>query len=266
MDNLIIRNAEKRDKETIDALATKIWDDDYLGRQFDKWIEDGNFFVAEIERKVVGCAKISILPSKTGWLEGLRVDPAFHKMGIGREFNRFMFNKISEMKSKGIVDSVEFSTYYKNFESLHMGDKAGFRVIEKFIVLALDKSEESINIEKFKANRIWFNDYEDYIPAGWKFVRNNSEGVMYIMNNCEIYKNNKTEFYTYRDERTFCFFEKNINIIIDSIPYMRSLARVEAEIMIPASWSDMLPVLFKNGFYYWHEPHEANVFVLRLSK
>lgn len=266
MDNLIIRSAEKRDKDTIETIAGKIWEDDYLGRQFEKWLEDGNFFTAEIEGKVVGCAKISILPSKTGWLEGLRVDPAFHKMGIGREFNRFMFNKISEMKSKGIIDSVEFSTYYKNEESLHMGDKAGFKIIEKFIVLALDNSGESKNIKIFNADRIWFNDYIDYIPAGWKFVKNNAEAVKYIMDNCEIYKNNEVEFYGYRNERTFCFFEKNINVIIDSIPYMRSLARTEAEIMIPASWSDILPILFKNEFYYWHEPHEPNVFVLRFSK
>jgi len=262
MENFIIRNAEKKDSNAIEILATKIWDDDYLGRQFERWLDDGNFFVAVLNGKVIGCSKISILPSKTGWLEGLRVDPDFQKIGIGREFNRFMVDKITQMKQNGMVDSIEYSTYYKNQESLHMGEKAGFEIVSRFYALSLDKTGESESIEKFKAKKIWFNDYKEYLPAGWKFVKNNEEGAKYIMDNCDIYKNNKVEFYAYRDERAFCFFEKNSKVIIDSIPFMKSLARTEVEIMIPESWSDILPLLYEHGFTYWDSPREPNVFIL----
>ncbi|MGE3063851.1 MAG: GNAT family N-acetyltransferase [bacterium] len=265
MENLTIRKAEERDSGGISLLSTKIWEDDYLGRQFKRWMNDGNFFVAEVEGKTVGCAKISILPSKTGWLEGLRVDPAYQKMGIGREFNRVMVGKIKELKSNGIIDTIEYSTYYKNKESLHMGFKAGFRIIEKFIALSLDKRGETKPIDRFNARKIWLNDYGEYIPAGWKFLHNNPEGVNYLFDHCDIYKNNEVEFYAFRDERAFCFFEKNLANIIDSIPFMRYLARLEVEILIPELWSDILPELYKAGFTYWDEPREPNVYVLRMQ-
>lgn len=266
MENLTIRPALKGDKESVDSFSKRIWDDDYLGRQFDFWLRDGNFFVAETEGKTVGCAKISILPGKTGWLEGLRVDPDYQKMGIGRAFNGFMIERITEMLEKRTIASIEYSTYYKNEESLHMGAKAGFEIQEKFICLYAEKNGESRPIESFIASKVWFNDYNGYIPAGWKFIKNSPEASPFILKNCEIYKNNEIEFYCYRKERTFCFFEKSIGNIISSLPFMRFLARVEVEIMIPASWSDILPSLYEAGFGYWHEPHEPNVYVLRNTK
>ncbi|MDD3803293.1 MAG: GNAT family N-acetyltransferase [bacterium] len=263
MKNITIREAQKDDGKNIALLATKIWEDDYLGRQFERWLLDGNFFIAEAGTRIVGCAKISVLPEKTGWLEGLRVDPEYQKMGIGREFNRFMVDRIDKMKNDGIIDKIEYSTYYKNAESLHMGFKAGFQIVEKFTVLSRAKYKDCKEIDPFRPSRIWFNDYKDYLPAGWKFVKNTLNGARYILEHCDFYKNTEAEFYAFRDERAFCFFEKNAKNIIRSIPFMNYLARMEIEILIPESWSDILPVLYDAGFDYWDEPKEPNVFILR---
>ena len=63
----IIRLVRKEDKPFIEEIARLTWEgEDYLARVFDSWVKDGNFYVLELEGKVVGTAKLTILPDKVG--------------------------------------------------------------------------------------------------------------------------------------------------------------------------------------------------------
>ncbi|HDH44523.1 MAG TPA: GNAT family N-acetyltransferase, partial [Thermococcus sp.] len=51
----IIRLVRKEDKPFIEEIARLTWEgEDYLARVFDSWVKDGNFYVLELEGKVVG--------------------------------------------------------------------------------------------------------------------------------------------------------------------------------------------------------------------
>lgn len=51
---------------------------------FSEWVRDrrGRFWVACIDDRVVGFAKLSIVGDREAWLHGLRVDPRFHRRGV----------------------------------------------------------------------------------------------------------------------------------------------------------------------------------------
>ena len=72
----IIRLARKEDKPFIEEIARLTWEgEDYLARVFDSWVKDGNFYVLELEGKVVGTAKLAILPDKLVGLKVLEFTP-----------------------------------------------------------------------------------------------------------------------------------------------------------------------------------------------
>jgi len=46
--------------------------------------EDGDWSVEELEGKIMGCGKYSILPDGSAWLETLRVVPEAQGLGLGK--------------------------------------------------------------------------------------------------------------------------------------------------------------------------------------
>lgn len=82
----IIREARPGgDRPFIEEIARLTWGgggEDYLARVFDEWLGD-NFYVLELDGKVVGTAKLTLLPGEVGWLEGLRVHRDYRGKGYG---------------------------------------------------------------------------------------------------------------------------------------------------------------------------------------
>ncbi|GAB6101553.1 hypothetical protein JCM16138_07760 [Thermococcus atlanticus] len=96
----IIRKARPEDRPFIEEIAQLTWGgEDYLARVFDEWLGD-NFYVLELDGKVIGTAKLTILPDKVGWLEGLRVHPNYQKRGFGRVLHNFMLQKGRRLQRK----------------------------------------------------------------------------------------------------------------------------------------------------------------------
>ncbi|MEM7113980.1 MAG: GNAT family N-acetyltransferase [Chloroflexota bacterium] len=60
----------------------------YLPRVYEMFLNDpqGEFTVAEIDSEVVACAKFSVLPDGSGWLETIRVTPERQGLGVGKRF------------------------------------------------------------------------------------------------------------------------------------------------------------------------------------
>jgi len=62
----LIREAKPEDRPFIEEIARLTWGgEDYLARVFDEWLGD-NFYVLEIEGKVIGTVKMTLLPEKVG--------------------------------------------------------------------------------------------------------------------------------------------------------------------------------------------------------
>lgn len=79
-----IRAARPSDKRAIRRICGQIWDDDYLPGVFDAWVRDrrGRLWVALIDGRVVGVAKLSLVGDREAWLHALRVDPEYQRHGV----------------------------------------------------------------------------------------------------------------------------------------------------------------------------------------
>jgi len=263
-DDLKFRKIQNTDFDDVKDIAKRIWDDDYIPRFFNDWINDkGRFYGVEYKGRIIGFGKITFHPGKSCWLEGLRLHPKYQKIGIGRAFNKFLYSKVFELVQKGGIEHVEFSTYYKNAESLLMAEKNGFKIVKRFYVLYRRKRKK---IETAELITDWKWDkkiYGEYIPFGWKFIRNTKDADSFIRAKGSFYNKNGTLFYRYGEEKTFCFTVEDCKLIISLIPAMNGITDKGIEIMIPENWGYMLPELKKHGFRFWDFPETPNVVVLR---
>ncbi|HTW92660.1 MAG TPA: GNAT family N-acetyltransferase [bacterium] len=105
------------DKPAVLRISRRIWEgNDYVPLFFDRWVEDGGFWAAELRRRIVGYGKATQLSPGEYWLEGLRVDPECRKQGIGKELSRRVLDKTLESRPV----SLRLATADVNHESLHI--------------------------------------------------------------------------------------------------------------------------------------------------
>lgn len=257
------RKIVKSDIDDVKNVTESIWDEDYIVRFFDGWISDGGFYGIVYEERLIGFGKISFHPCGVCWLEGLRLHPDFQKLGIGRAFNKFIYLKVESVLKEGRAKHVEFSTYYKNSESLHMAEKNGFEIQERFYVMYRRGSRKKEKPEKLKAFKFDRKIYGKYIPFGWKFVKNCPASEPFMKEKGEFYMNRGLTFYRYGQESTFCFCFEDAQSIASLIPALSGVTGKNFEIMIPEHWGYMIPELKKHGFRFWDRPEEPNVVVLK---
>jgi ribosomal protein S18 acetylase RimI-like enzyme len=84
---LIVRPARAEDREAVLAFCAGIWDgDDYIPYVWDAWLADERaaLLVAEADGRPVGLVHLRMLSDDEAWLEGIRVDPAARRQGVGR--------------------------------------------------------------------------------------------------------------------------------------------------------------------------------------
>ncbi len=83
----VLRPAQPRDKEDVQRICAQVWDGhDYVPEVWEEWLADSEGELTVVERKgqVVGLAKLTRLIEDEWWLEGLRVDPAWRRLGLAR--------------------------------------------------------------------------------------------------------------------------------------------------------------------------------------
>ncbi len=94
MNNLILRPVEAKDKEAILNVEKQSTPNlQYLTDVFDLFINDkqGNFFLAELNSQIIACAKFTVLPNDSAWLETLRVIPGYQGLGVGKKLYQHFF-------------------------------------------------------------------------------------------------------------------------------------------------------------------------------
>jgi len=265
----IIREAKLGDKPFIEEIARLTWEgEDYLARVFDSWVKDGNFYVLELEGKVVGTAKLTILPDKVGWLEGLRVHPNYQKRGFGRVLHNFMLHKGKELAEKSVINALEFSTYFLNKESIAMAKKDGFKVVERFYYIQRPL-EEGKEPKLSKIASLAKLDYESYIPYGWKFLHRCEESIEWLNQKAQIreFKGFKFLYPKVNTEPAFTPFKvsrESIEILLLAMSFeAKKLGYDSVDIMLPEDKQDLIEPLKELGFKNWTDFKEPDVLVFR---
>ncbi len=179
-----IRKIKRSDKERIFQISSKIWEGvDYIPDVFDKWIKrEDKIFVCIVDNDIVqGLANMTIMPDNTLWFEGLRVDVNARGRGYGDMINKHLIN---EAKKRGRI--IRLSTYFHNYESIHIIEKSGFKKIKG--CLLVEKNVKKVNI-KYNLVKYDINDV-DFIPIEWMFYENNRDNNKYIRKNIHCLAHN----------------------------------------------------------------------------
>lgn len=262
----IIREARPEDRPFIEEIARMTWGgEDYLARVFDEWLGD-NFYVLELDGKVIGTAKLTLLPGEVGWLEGLRVHRDYRGKGYGRMLHDFMLELGKKLALEGRIEALEFATYFLNRESIAMARKTGFHLRAKFFVLGA----RSGDFEPEEPERVE-PTLEDLpfglIPVGWRFVRRGEDALEWIRKNAEFYDLNGFRFLVSKGGTTFTSLDTGPATLRAMLPGMSWVARErgkeEFDVMLPSGLRPVLPGLKRLGLFLWDETEEPNVLVFR---
>ncbi len=127
-----IRPVQPEDRSAIEAIAAQIWEgDDYLPYVLDHWLADasGLFCAGVVGERVVAVAKLTHMGGDQWWLEGLRVDPDFQGLGLGRIMHHYMVN-YSRRYAPG---TLRFSTASSNQAVIRMAGETAFQQVAAFV-------------------------------------------------------------------------------------------------------------------------------------
>ncbi len=263
----LIREARPEDRPFIEEIARLTWGgDDYLARVFEEWLSDGGFYVLEMDGKVIGTAKMTLLPGKVGWLEGLRVHQDYRGRGYGRKLHDFMLELGERLAREGRIEALEFATYVLLRESVTMGQKTGFQIKAKFFVFRA-KTE---NFEPEEPQRIE-PKLEDLtlglIPVGWRFVRKSEEALDWIREKAELYNIDGFHFLAPKEGATFTPLDIGLATLKAILPAMACVAKEMGkktfDVMLPSGVKPLLPGIKRLGLFLWDETDGPNVLVFR---
>ena len=85
MSELIIRPVCFSDMNDIASISRTTWEgDDYLERLAPSWMEDDGFYIGLLDERGIGTFRITLMPDRVLWFEGLRVHVDYRGKGYGR--------------------------------------------------------------------------------------------------------------------------------------------------------------------------------------
>jgi hypothetical protein len=132
---LTIRPILSSDRDRAIEISLAIWDDDYLPKVFDHWLEGGGFLGAELDGRLIAYSNRCFVAPGEAWLEGLRKDPSCERRGVGRALG---IAHLSKLMGDGVAESIRFSTYFGNVESIALNKKLGFECVDALSIRTKD--------------------------------------------------------------------------------------------------------------------------------
>jgi GNAT superfamily N-acetyltransferase len=177
---VVCRLARQADTADVLALTKTIWGGtDYVPHVWQEWVEDRSapLFVAELDRRVVGLARLAQLEPGEWWLQGLRVHPQFEGRGIASQLHQHVLQEW-EQNGNGVVRLSTFQPAVK-----HLSERTGFTLLHAYSVFAVESLPESSTafrrISESEAltarHKALSKDnplaYVQFIDLGWEWVR-----------------------------------------------------------------------------------------------
>ncbi len=129
--NVVLRKARDEDRDDaiwVESLSTPSLS--YVPHVWDMFLndEDGEWTMEELDGKIMGMGKYSILPDGTAWLETLRVVPEAQGLGLGKRLYE-LWVKLSEEKG---VKAMRMYTGVKNVVSEGLAKRYGLSLAQTF--------------------------------------------------------------------------------------------------------------------------------------
>ncbi len=129
--NVVLRRA--RDEDRADAIwveGLSIPGYGYVDNVWEMFLNDkeGEWTVEELDGKIMGIGKYSILPDGTAWLETLRVVPAAQGLGLGKRLYE-LWVKLSLEKG---VKAMRMYTGVNNAVSSGLAERYGLSTVETY--------------------------------------------------------------------------------------------------------------------------------------
>jgi len=270
MEKMRIRRACIDDIEAIAGISRTTWDgEDYLEEKAAEWITDRSLFTGELEGEVVGTFRISSMPDKVLWMEGLRIHIDHRGTGLGRELADAAFETARKIIEKGEAECIEFSTYVLNHESIHISRTQGFRLVNRFMLLFSDNIKPSSEVQTFKPSSEDFQELRDHIPCGWKYPRLSSDGIKWALERCDAFRTGQVSFLKKRNSVEAAPLKgaiENPDAFLDAVE-AAAFGAVDSRscIVVHHSGKPIIERAYERGYISWDPVDECNVLIFRYT-
>ncbi len=260
LEDCLVRLARPEDREDLLAISHDIWDgDDYLPQVLDSWLVEDWFFVCEYHGRVIACIKLTLFPDNVLWFEGLRVHLRWQGQGIGKLMNKEVFRFASELKQGNSALTYEFCTYYKNYESLAITHKLGFRLQEGFYNLerlGIERTDQPEIVQDYGTEI--FANYPRYLPINWHAVHAKAEILPFIKTHATVFRSPQALYLTGSAVgRSITLLSDLPEDIEAELPYLQHYFGPKRIIglTLPSTFAEQTPRL-KLSKFFWEEEGE----------
>jgi GNAT superfamily N-acetyltransferase len=106
-------------------MSRHIWGgNDYMPLVWDRWLAEktGALLTATVDGRPVGTTKVTLLSPGEVWLEGLRLHPDYHGLGLSKHIHKATFREASRLNPR----TVRYATWIGNEASRRIAEKNGF--------------------------------------------------------------------------------------------------------------------------------------------
>ncbi|WP_053001120.1 GNAT family N-acetyltransferase [Kosmotoga pacifica] len=262
------RKVSPDDYQQILRLTSNIWDgEDYIPDVFESWVRDKNSYFYCLENnggKLVALGRLVLLDDTAGWLEGLRVDPAFQGKGYGKE----MAKKIISLARNLSLKSLYFSTYFRNTRSIRINEDLGFSKIETFTNLQLDflsqKFVVDYSVATFNPCGFVVNDWV-FFPARKRIIRKFLPDCEFLdIAGCRIILSKNLKYPDIMEISWIEIPKLNHEIVKRIISLASKKGFKKIHLMLKAG-APLAPFL-DNGFYYFERSEDVYLYEGKLER
>ena len=126
MAEIILRPARESDTAGMLEMTRTIWaGHDYVPEVWADWLADpqGQLTVAELDGRIVGISKLTLVSPGSWWLAGLRVDPQHQGQGIAARLHDYMLDLWERLDG----ETLRLATSSKRYPVHHLCERTGFR-------------------------------------------------------------------------------------------------------------------------------------------
>ena len=270
MSELNIRIAIMDDIEDIAAISRTTWDgDDYLEKKARRWIRDSSLYAGELDGLVVGTFRLSAMPEGVLWMEALRVHKDYRNRGYGRQLADASFGTGKKIIGSGKAKCMEFSTYFKNAESIHISISQGFRVVNRFMLMNREGIDSAAPIERIEPSDADFMFLRGHIPCGWKYPRLCRGGIEWALQRCDTWRRGDVLLLRERnsDEVTpLRGAEDDPDCFLDGAEAAATSAgKSDSCIVLHESGKKVIERAFERGYDTWEPVEGCNVLIFRYN-
>ncbi|MDZ4121008.1 MAG: hypothetical protein U1C33_01210, partial [Candidatus Cloacimonadaceae bacterium] len=196
----------------------------------------------------------------------------FQGKGIATLMNRHAMALALELKRHIPRLSFEFCTYYKNEESLHLTQKMGFEVVQRYFQLDKHGVRDTMKPKILKHYDLSiFAEAGDFIPLGWQAVHNAPASLAFIRKHATVFQTPQSSYLLGGViNKSITFLSPPPADLKIELPYFQHFqgSRRKYGIVLPSQFEASLPLMQKHGFNFWDEEKEpvTNMYVLKMPE